>query len=132
MGQAHPGEKTDYDRRLEVDYFFGFIIATAAASIVSGVISNLPVPIGVGVGAATYFAFSLRSRDLVENYNTTSGLPDNPVDPDGNVAPDRVWDVLAATTCFVAAIFMRTSRTHPRPRPRPRRPRTRAPRGDRR
>lgn len=39
--------------------FTGFVVATAVSSTLVGVLGNLPIPAGPGLGCATYFAFTL-------------------------------------------------------------------------
>merc|ERR1712196_136680 len=52
-------------------YLVSFVVTTAVSSTLVGLFSNLPVPSGIGLGCATYFAYSLGDRAVEVGHNVT-------------------------------------------------------------
>ena len=40
-------------------FVFGFAVTAAGSSIVTGLLSNLPIPAGCGIGCATFYACTI-------------------------------------------------------------------------
>ncbi|KAJ8599740.1 hypothetical protein CTAYLR_003418 [Chrysophaeum taylorii] len=70
-------------------YLFAFCVSTAVSSSIVGLLSNLPLPAGVGIGCSTYFAYSLTLRE--SNYD------------EREVHKRQVY---GSTICFVASGLM--------------------------
>ena len=43
-------------------FVFGFGVTACGSSILTGLLSNLPIPAGCGIGCATFYAYSLASE----------------------------------------------------------------------
>jgi len=52
-------------------YAFAFAVTTAFSSVLVGLMSNLPVPLGIGIGCTTYVAYTLAD-------DVPSHIPDTP------------------------------------------------------
>ena len=74
-------------------YLFAFCVSTAVSSILVGLLSNLPLPAGVGIGCSTYVAYSLT-------------LHETP--PSLKPAAEHVLarQEFGSTICFVASALM--------------------------
>lgn len=70
-------------------YLFAFCVSTAVSSTLVGLMSNLPLPAGVGIGCSTYFAYSLTTRE--------SRLDEDQV---------HARQVYGSTVCFAASALM--------------------------
>lgn len=70
-------------------YLFAFCVSTAVSSTMVGLMSNLPLPAGVGIGCSTYFAYSLTMRE--------SKFDEDQV---------HARQVYGSTVCFAASALM--------------------------
>lgn len=71
-------------------YAFAFAVTTAVSSLLAGLLSNLPVPVGVGIGCTTYVAYTLVGDELPSTVIDT---------PEGRQA-------FASTACFISSLIM--------------------------
>jgi AGZA family xanthine/uracil permease-like MFS transporter len=70
-------------------YLLSFVLSTCTSSILVGWFSNLPLPCGVGIGCATYFAYNLAEK---ANNGYGAGVLDN--------------QKFSSTVGLVASLFM--------------------------
>mmetsp|Transcript_22680 Transcript_22680/g.33817 ORF Transcript_22680/g.33817 Transcript_22680/m.33817 type:complete len:584 (+) Transcript_22680:47-1798(+) len=62
-----------------------FVVSTALGSLLVGLIANLPVPVGPGLGCAAFFAYGLTGSHKTEDFKTTQ---------------------MGITCCFIAGLAM--------------------------
>jgi len=70
-------------------YLFAFVVSTVVSSVLVGLLSNLPLPAGVGSGACTYFAYALTTRQ--SDYDLDQKL---------------LRQKFGCTICFVSSLLM--------------------------
>jgi xanthine/uracil/vitamin C permease (AzgA family) len=65
----------------------GFSLSCAFSSVIAGLVSNLPVPVGGGIGCAAFYAYSLaRQLDPVQRNPHATRPPDRSDQPRARMA----------------------------------------------
>ena len=84
------------DQGLSKDhYLIAFCLSCFIASTLIGLVSNLPVPAGVGLGCATYFTYSLTGSEYPSKTPTSSAEEEQ-----------LLRATFGANVCVIAALIM--------------------------